>query len=94
MKGIYAALAYIASVAAKDDKCRVLAFSSGDESAAYQAGALKGFTTSNYNVAIGYQAGTVVTTGGNNVFLGGYRAGYANTSGNNNLFCFKIFLYP
>jgi predicted acylesterase/phospholipase RssA len=34
--------------AAKNGKCRVMAFSSGDESAAYQAGALKGITTSEH----------------------------------------------
>lgn len=50
MKKFIATLATFLSgaQAAGDGKCRVLAFSSGDESAAYQAGALKGFTTSQH----------------------------------------------
>jgi hypothetical protein len=34
------------SLAQATDKCRALAFSSGDEDAAYQAGVMKGITTS------------------------------------------------
>ena len=49
MKTIYSLASILSFVSAsKDGKCRVLALSSGDESAAYQAGALKGITTSNH----------------------------------------------
>ena len=50
MKRIFATLSAFVSAtqAAANGKCRVLALSSGDESAAYQAGVLKGLTTSTH----------------------------------------------
>ena len=45
-KTIAAAILALAVQHAKADKCYALAFSSGDESAAYQAGVLKGLVES------------------------------------------------
>ena len=79
MKRIFTVLASAASlVAAKDDKCRVLALSSGDESAAYQAGALKGFTTSSHMQPedYGYDAVSGISGGAiNAVLLANYTKG-------------------
>jgi len=58
-------LATAASVkAAQDGKCRVLALSSGDEDAAYQAGALKGIVTSDKLQAEQYQYNAITGVSG------------------------------
>ena len=54
-KGITAAILALATQQAQAAKCYALAFSSGDESAAYQAGVLKGLAGS-------YEAGEVAYT--------------------------------
>jgi len=80
MKIIFKVLTLLASgvQAAKNGKCRVLAFSSGDESAAYQAGALKGFTTSSHMKPEDYAYDSVSGISGgaiNAVLLANYTKG-------------------
>ena len=75
-----AILALTAAQAAAD-KCYALAFSSGDESASYQAGVLKGLVESydasevNYNAISGISGGAV-----NAVILANYEAGQEATA--------------
>ena len=64
-KTISAAILALAAEQAQAAKCYALAFSSGDESAAYQAGVLKGLTESysadevNYTAISGISGGAV-----------------------------------
>jgi predicted acylesterase/phospholipase RssA len=69
MAAVYAALA--GSVAA--DKCYAVAFSSGDQSAAYQAGVLKGLVAQNGAELHAYSAVSGISGGAvNAAILGSY----------------------
>ena len=75
-KTYLAAVLALAVQYAKADKCYAVAFSSGDESAAYQAGALKGLTESYGADAVAYSAISGISGGAvNAAILAAYAAG-------------------
>jgi predicted acylesterase/phospholipase RssA len=73
---IATALALSATQAYADTTCYALAFSSGEQSAAYTAGVLKGLATALGNSATAYSAVSGVSGGGvNGALLGSFPIG-------------------
>ena len=75
-KTITAAILALAAQQAHADKCYAMAFSSGDESSAYQAGVLKGLVESYSADEVAYSAISGISGGAvNAVILANYEAG-------------------